>query len=306
MKLIDVRCIGEHAPHNAFTDLIRFQDRWFCTFREDIGHNLEGSAGKIRILTSDTGEQWETAALLELEGDLRDPKLSITPDHQLLVTYFRRYNPHRFPDQLEMQYVQRSSNGSDWTGAVPVGYPNRWLWRITWHDGKAYGIDRGGPPDQPPFSQPRHGRLLVSEDGYFFTPIAAIPDGGEATLQFLEDSTALCLRRPFSNWAFLGKSQPPYTSWKWVNTGTRLGGPDFLQIPDGRFIAGGRIYEPEEHMSLCWLDVEEPSLSEALELPSGGDCSYPGMVFHEDILWVSYYSSHEEKSKIYLARVRVD
>ena len=42
-----------------------------------------------------------------------------------------------------------------------------------------------------------------------------------------------------------------------------------------------------------------------LILPSGGDCSYPGMVWHDDLLWVSYYSSHEGKGSIYLARVKV-
>ena len=43
----------------------------------------------------------------------------------------------------------------------------------------------------------------------------------------------------------------------------------------------------------------------ALTLPSGGDTSYAGMVWHEGLLWVSYYSSHEGKSAIYLAKVKV-
>ena len=43
----------------------------------------------------------------------------------------------------------------------------------------------------------------------------------------------------------------------------------------------------------------------ALTLPSGGDTSYPGLVWHDGLLWVSYYSSHEGKSAIYLAKVKV-
>ena len=35
------------------------------------------------------------------------------------------------------------------------------------------------------------------------------------------------------------------------------------------------------------------------------DTSYPGLVWHEGQLWVSYYSSHEGKTSIYLARVRL-
>lgn len=37
-KLLGVQKIWDRAPHNAFTDLVRFQDRWFCVFREGQGH----------------------------------------------------------------------------------------------------------------------------------------------------------------------------------------------------------------------------------------------------------------------------
>ena len=49
------------------------------------------------------------------------------------------------------------------------------------------------------------------------------------------------------------------------------------------------------------LDRYEPVLS----VPSGGDNSYPGLVWHDGLLWMSYYSSHEGKSAIYLARIKV-
>ena len=31
---VPVKKIWDRAPHSAFTDLIRFKDRWFCSFRE--------------------------------------------------------------------------------------------------------------------------------------------------------------------------------------------------------------------------------------------------------------------------------
>ena len=51
--------------------------------------------------------------------------------------------------------------------------------------------------------------------------------------------------------------------------------------------------------------MQTRDLPKGLELPSGGDCSYPGMVWHEGLLWMSYYSSHEGKTSIYLAKVRL-
>ena len=37
-ELVWVRKIWDKAPHNAFTDLIRFKKNWYCTFREADTH----------------------------------------------------------------------------------------------------------------------------------------------------------------------------------------------------------------------------------------------------------------------------
>ncbi len=83
--LLNVRKIWDKAPHNGFTDLIRFQDQWFCIFRESSGHMARD--GKVRILHSEDGETWTSAALLEIAGqDLREAKFSITPDQRLMLS----------------------------------------------------------------------------------------------------------------------------------------------------------------------------------------------------------------------------
>ncbi len=79
-----VKAIGHKGAHNAFTDLIRFHKHWYCTYREGPGH--AAGAGTIRVLFSKDGGQWTSAALLEsTDVDLRDPKLSITPDGRLMM-----------------------------------------------------------------------------------------------------------------------------------------------------------------------------------------------------------------------------
>src|SRR5262249_23559349 len=83
-ELVSVAKIWDRAPHNAFTDLIRWHGRWYCTFREADGH--VGGDGKLRVLTSADGAVWEAVALVAEEGiDLRDPKLSVTPDDRLML-----------------------------------------------------------------------------------------------------------------------------------------------------------------------------------------------------------------------------
>ena len=61
-RIADVRKIWDRGEHNAFTDLIRWRDRWWCTFREAADH--VGGDGVIRVLESADGTTWTSAAAL--------------------------------------------------------------------------------------------------------------------------------------------------------------------------------------------------------------------------------------------------
>ena len=83
-EIVSVTKIWDRGEHNAFTDLIHFRHRWWCTFREGKGH--AGDIGKVRIIVSSDGVMWASAALVAQDGiDLRDPKLSIIPDGRLML-----------------------------------------------------------------------------------------------------------------------------------------------------------------------------------------------------------------------------
>jgi len=91
--------------------------------------------------------------------------------------------------------------------------------------------------------------------------------------------------------------------------GVKIGGPHMILLPDGRFLTAVRLYETDNwhpaRTSLCFIDPNSGKLAETLTLPSGGDTSYAGMVLFDNLLWVSYYSSHEGKTAIYMAKVEV-
>ncbi len=99
----------------------------------------------------------------------------------------------------------------------------------------------------------------------------------------------------------IGWSDAPHKEWHWTKQAVHVGGPNFVVLPDGRMLGGGRW--PPERMAIgaMTLTKYEPRLV----LPSGGDCSYPGFAWHEGILWVLYYSSHEGETAVLLAKVRV-
>ena len=302
--LVDVQRIWNSAPHNAFTDLVRFKDRWYCVFREGQGH--VSPDGALRVLTSVDGAEWTSAALVTSDdSDLRDAKITVTPDGRLMLAGAEAVETPT--GRHHQSLVWFSDDGSTWSPKRKVGDAENWLWRISWHKGHAYGFGYGcGAGD-------RGLRLFHSRDGNSFETLIDKVDvegtyPNETSIVFLPDDTAYCLLRQDGtpNSGMLGQSRPPYTAWDWKSLGVRLGGPDMLQLPDGRFVAVVRLYDKPVRTAVCWLDPENGTLTEALKLPSGGDTSYAGLVWHDEMLWISYYSSHEGKTSIYLAKVRFD
>lgn len=303
-RIVACRKIWDESPHNAFTDLVRFRDRWFCTFREGRDH-AGGDDGRLRVIVSADGEAWESAALLAEEGvDLRDPKLSVTPDGRLMmVAGGSIYRDGKFVTRRSR--VAFSADGHSWTPPRPVLPEKHWLWRVTWHEGFAYGVSYyplNGTATE------RGVTLWSSRDGVEYDALGAFEIPGapcETTLRFDEDDRMIALVRRVggaSN-AYVGVSEKPYGAWRWKELGESIGGPNFLILPDGAMWAAGRrtLQKAETVLARLTLDRYEPVLT----LPSGGDTSYPGMVMHEGLLWMSYYSSHEGKTSIYLAKIRL-
>ena len=301
-ELLSVILVWDRGPHNAFTDLARLNNRWFLAFREGAAH--VSPDGKIRVLSSVDGEVWSPwAELSHPVADLRDPKLAVTPDRRLMLTAAGAMHPPS--DARHKTFVWFSTEGRDWTPVQMIGEPDLWLWRVTWYQRKAYGM--GYSTD----GKESFVRPYFSPNGRDFQPLAdaALREGSpnETSILFANDDTALCLvrREAGTKTAMLGRSRPPYRGWQWTDLGARIGGPHMIRLPDGRIVAAGRLYDGQQRTSLCWLDLETNSLVEFLKLPSSGDGSYPGLVWHDDQLWVSYYSSHEGRTSIYLARVRI-
>ena len=113
---------------------------------------------------------------------------------------------------------------------------------------------------------------------------------------------------------WVGSSLPPYRDWTFHKLQHRLGGPNFIRIPDGSLWAASRGYPRGTPVIGAWTQGEAFNVlakmtlngyEPVLKLPSGGDTSYPGMVWHQGLLWLNYYSSHEGKTSIYLAKIRL-
>lgn len=317
-KLISVKKIWDQAPHNAFTDLIRFRELWYCVFRESEGR-VDG-AGKIRVLTSKDGESWESAALLVLAGrDLRDPKLSITPDNRLMIVGGATNVADRNTDFFSV--VSFSKDGKVWSipqkVVVNPDGSNFWLWRVAWRKGEAFGVAYAWDSPPPPARRKMWAFVCLSRDGIKYERLSSnFDDLNEAALAFDErDNLTIIFRSndkppqaliastsaPFSDWSVGGLT---VSGWE-----SQLGGPAMLRLPNGpnrlMIVAGRLSREKEQRTGVGLLDVESGALTDLLLLPSNGDSSYPGLAWRKDQLWMSYYSSHEGKAAIYLAKIEL-
>lgn len=303
---LDIACIWDEAEHSAFTDLIRFNEQWFICFREADNHAC-GRDGILRIIESSDGVEWQTAATFELDGfDLRDPHFSQTPDGRLMLLCAGRvFRDGQF--QTLQSFCAFSSDGYQWSALQESGPREHWFWRVAWVDSVAYSWVR--EQNLPGASGPQPFRLFRSQDGIEWEMIAETLHGNEAGIIACSDGVMRVWLRGWNS--LIGESRYPYTDWSWHKTGYFAGGPHLIELGDGRIIAGARLFRqpatPEGYrdpfMLLYQFDKNAKTLHPVLELPSGGDCTYPGLVEHEGELWVSYYSGHEGKSAIYLARV---
>ena len=310
--IISVERIWDRAQHNAFTSLIFHNNKFYCSFREGSGHT-PGINGTIRIIASDDGQNWYSMAHLNVaDVDLRDPQLSVTPDNRIMLNIGG--SVYSGGELIKMQPMVSFSDktGRNFSSPQNIKVDDKiktdedWLWKVTWHKGTAYSAI------YQPTTEGSILQLVKSSDGIIYSYITTLKIPGqpnETTLRFTSEGkmTAVVRRGGNNPHGYIGVSDLPYKKWKWNELEGRLGGPDFLILPNNKMICGTREYlsDGENKMILAKI-TNAGDLTKLVTLPSEGDCSYPGMVIKDNILYISYYSTHEGKTTIYLAKMRFE
>lgn len=309
----NVRKIWENGSHCAFTSLVKFQDKYYCAFREGETHIFDknGKAeGKVRLLLSKNGKRWKSVAVLSKPGyDLRDPKLSMTPDGKMMVTIGGSlYQEGKIIARIP--HVSFSSDGVHFSDPEPVNIDSTvcsgfdWLWRVTWEGDTGYVIDYSCNGNESCIN------LMKTMDGKRYelvSPLTVSDFPNEATIRFTADKRMLVMlrRERGDRKGYWGVSDPPYKNWIWKKMDFSLGGPNFLLLDKEKVIAGSRNSSISRFPKMAiYAGDTAGNLEEVMVLPSGGDSGYPGMLIVKNQLWISYYSSHETaNASIYLARI---
>lgn len=289
--------IVRSSNHLAFPDLIKYQDKWYLTYREGDGH-IYKNYSKIIVMSSDDFVNWNRIQEFEIENwDLRDPKFSynelknelylhvygreIGADPINSRSYFSKYNIDN-GKFLDLEIIK-----------MPLNIPNKlwlsdWLWKPIWYKSKFY------------------------VNGYLFNGIRTYSSND------LESSLSLIFKTWNQGWSEsasiifndtiitivrtntlvqLGKSSVDNFkySWKELNI-SDLGGPSIVKFRDTEFIVAGRqkgrfeifIYntENESMTSLFKSNMDSP------------DIGYNGLYLDEDKLYIVYYEELPNRSYV--------
>ena len=137
-------------------------------------------------------------------------------------------------------------------------------------------------------------RILKSDDGISFQDVGFFQHefGDETAFQFNSAGSIMAVsRRGGGRTAQLIRLSPPYNSPVYTDLGRYIGGPLIFNFESQTLVAGRNIRDGKAFTNVSAL--KEGKLVDLIDLPSGGDCSYPGMVsLCPGCILISWYSSH--------------
>jgi hypothetical protein len=323
VQVANIRRAFHNGEHNAFTDLTKFQDRFYLTFRScPDGHMVHPTASVI-ILASDDGRDWRQVHRFRVEKrDTRDPHFLVFRDKLFVYTGTwysgeKTLPPEQYDLNLHLGYAAWTEDGANWHSPILLeGTFGHYIWRAAAFGDKAYLCGRRkknfeiGPKGE---GRTVESAMLESDDGLIWRHRTLFQevDGDETAFLFESDGAILAVGRRGRGPAQLLRSQPPYAEWDRRDLDRYIGGPLLVRWGD-RYVVGGRktIAGAGPKASMCWLKGEQ--LQEFAELPSGGDNSYPGFVaLGPTRALMSWYSSHEKGADgktitaIYLADLEI-
>ena len=293
--------VKEGNDYASFTTLEYYQGYFFCAFREANSHVDQNGVdnGIITIMRSKNGRAWKDFDQISLNGfDLRDPKLSITPDNRLmLITEAVKYEQRKDVTRKTMvSFTNRTKFGVLKEIIFNPSKAYNWLWDIEWVGDKALG-----------FLYNPNFYAVSSKDGLTYDvqkeySFAGFPT--EAAITTLDNDRVVVILRINKENSRIGIGDKSLKNIEWHDTGCRVEGPDIINI-EGEVYVCGRSFDKQVGMSLYELNKRNYRLKKIMDLPAKGDCSYPGMVFVRNRLFVSYYSTEKQKVSVFLSRIKL-
>lgn len=307
LRVENVRRVFNNGHHNAFTDLIRWNGKYWLTFRSCPDGHMVFSTSSILVLSSDDAQTWDTVHQFSVPlRDTRDPHFLAFRDKLFVYTgtwYSGEGKLARadYDINKHLGFAVCTDDGATWSPPQQMeGTYGHYIWRAVTDGKTAYLCGRRKRGYSEAVSGAGgaailEGALLESTDGlnWKFRSLFQTQNGNETAFLILPDKTMLALSRERGPTAQLARARPPYSQWDRTELPLHIGGPLLAQWGAHQLVGGRQHTETGPKTVLYWLSDDR--LTQAAELPSGGDNSYPGFVaIDEQRALLSWYSSHEK------------
>ncbi|SEW03333.1 hypothetical protein [Chitinophaga arvensicola] len=307
-----IQLIYDKQKHCAFTDLIKFENNYYLTFRVSDAH-VYGKDGHVIVLKSPNGKDWTQEVDFSEPGlDLRDPKFNITNNnHLVFYTQGVQYNTDKSLKTQRGLIVEATKPLFESSQPTFMNFPENqvfWPWRFTKYNNAFYAIAYNQNPHV--FKLIKSKDLKTVEDVHDLSTISMA--ASESTIRFYKGKCYVLIRR--NGPTLLGVADANNLSdFKWTELPMfGLGGPNFIFYDDNTLLICGRDYtSPGDYSygsmrtSLFVYRIKENKTTRVLTLPTWGDTSYPGLYLNKNNLWISYYSTDNVSTKVYLAKTRL-
>ncbi len=320
IRVESVGIVYNDDNHNAFTDMCWFSGRIYLAFRNcPDGHTIFDTS-KIIVMSSTDGADWrEEFSFSVPDRDVRDPHLLAFGDKLFVYTgTWYCEQDHDINRHLGYCAWTDDTEVGSWNGPKHLeGTYGHYIWRAIAHAGRAYLCGRrkrefAHTESTGDGAAITEAAILESKDGFIWRHLGLTQPvhGGETAFHFEEDGTALAVARCDDGTPTqICRSSAPYVDWTQTDLDRQIGGPMLAKWGDLYLVAGRKYGERRSAVTSLYL-LDDDSLEEVADLPSGGDTSYPGFVsLSETEGLLSYYSSHEGSgdgtapSSIYMARL---
>lgn len=297
VKPLEVRKVFANGKHNAFTAMRRFKGDLWLAFRSGENHN--SATADVLVLRSNDGKDWQQAYKFDATKDDRDPQMVVT--EQRLYLYCPAMNGKECNTWLAF-----TDDGKTWSAPRKIYEPQFILWKPCVHDGVFYAAAH--KKDESSGGKGREVHFVKSADGINWEKVSTIRAGNwesETTLFFdgKHHATAF-LRQKYGNpQAQILEADPPYATWSARPADVSHFSGHSVHTFRGVTYLLSRTVGPKREYGASIYTFDGGRLTRYCDLPAGGDCAYLEAVEDGSNMLVSYYSSHEGSTNIYLAVV---
>ncbi len=297
VKPLEVRTVFANGKHNAFTAMRRFKGDLWLAFRSGDAHN--SPTADVLVLRSKDGKDWQQVHTFDVAKDDRDPQMVVTEQRLFL------YCPAMSGKDCDT-WLSYTDDGATWSAPQKVYEPQFILWKPCVHDGVFYAAAH--KKDEGSSGKGREVHFVRSMDGVKWEKVSTIRAGNwesETTL-FFDDKhhcTAFLRQKYGTPQAQIFEADPPYATWNSRPADVPHFSGHSVHTFRGVTYLLSRSVGPAKTYGAMIYTFANGKLAPYCQLPAGGDCAYLEAVEDGANMLVSYYSTHEGSTNIYLAVV---